>query len=346
MSAVLPPEWKGDSPGAYEIFSQAELALRERRLDRALELYCGAEASGYNADACAGARWLCHMLLGDFSSAWDESDAIEARGGPDPNRFWDGKSLEGRHVLVRCLHGLGDTLQYIRYAPLLRQRTASLTIEAQPQLKLLLQQSEIADQVITWGEPEPRWDAQIEIVELPRIFRSTVNTIPSHVPYVNALRPASGRLPSEPLRVGLVWGSSQYNPSRSIPLACFEKLCGTAHAEFFSLQADPDRGDLAVCGLSVQDCYDKSGSVLSAATSLSSMHLLITVDTMMAHLAGALAIPVWTLLPFVGDWRWMVNRNDSPWYPTMRLFRQPKEGDWASVLHQVEVELKLKTSSS
>ena len=157
-----------------ELFLKAGEQLAARRVGQALELYRRAEAAGYDVDQCAAGRWDCHMLAGHFELAWRESDAIAQRGTPDPHRFWDGRPLTGRRVMLRCLHGLGDTLQFIRYAPLIRKDAKSLTIEAQPKLKRLLEQSQLADCVTTWGEFGPPWDQQVEVMELPLIFRTTL----------------------------------------------------------------------------------------------------------------------------------------------------------------------------
>lgn len=282
------------------------------------------------------------MLSGDFESAWRESDAITRRAKPDPNRFWDGRPLDGRKVLVRCLHGLGDTIQFIRYAPLIRKKAHLLAIEAQPGLKLLLAQCSIADQVFTWGEPEPAWDLQIEIIELPRIFRTTIDSIPSHVPYLDlssvpSIRPYDG---SRALKVGFVWSSSNFNPERSIPIERFASIFATRGVQFFALQAGPERTQLAPWSAGIIDLYDETACVFATAKVLKSLDLVITVDTMLAHLAGALGRPVWTLLPFQCDWRWMLDRENSPWYPTMRLFRQPSVADWDSVMERVQCELE------
>lgn len=319
------------------LFARAEHLLKVRDVQGAIELYYAAEIAGYSADACAGARWICHMLLGNFEAAWVESDVIALRGNPDPNRFWDGQSVAGRRVLIRCLHGLGDSLQYIRYLPLVREVAKSVAVEAQPALKGLFTECRIADEIITWGDPEPLWDQQIEIVELPRIFRTTVATIPSQTPYLNVNAPA--RLNGARRRVGLLWASSDYNPARSIPFGLLAKVCGVCDADFFSFQPDPRRADLADCDLRVHDVFAPSGCILETACRLRSMDLLITVDTMLAHLAGALGIPTWTLLPFEADWRWMLHRRDSPWYPTMRLFRQPSPGGWDAVVSDLSREI-------
>lgn len=323
-----------------EIFEQAEQALQQRRVSDALNFYRIAEAQGFDADACCGARWVCHMLLGDFCSAWQESDAIERHGRPDLNRFWDGKPLEGQRVLIRCLHGLGDTIQYLRYAPLLRKQAVDVTIETQPALKRLVQRSGLADNVITWGESEPPWDRQIEIIELPRLFQTTLETIPGGVPYLKSAPREALTTSRGKLRVGLVWASSRYNTSRSVPLARLSALCETPEVDFYSFQGGDNREELRGFDPPIQDAFDRSGCVQAAADGLAGMHLLITVDTMMAHLAGALGHPVWTLLPFQADWRWMLHRNDSPWYPTMRLFRQTAEGDWSAPISDIRVELQ------
>lgn len=318
-------------------FDSAESCLRSLAVDAAIQLYEMAEQAGYHPDACAGGRWICKMLLGRFESAWQESDVIAGRGNPDRHRFWDGQPLDGRHVLIRCLHGLGDTIQYIRYAPRIRERARSLTIEGQPALKSLLRQSQLADAVITWGEPEPSWDQQIEIVELPRVFRTTLETIPRNIPYLNARQtPGTAQQNGiKPLKIGVVWASSTYNRARSIPFDQFARLFEVPGASFFSLQAGEERAQLAPWSPTVEDWQTDSACVVATAEKLNVLDLLITVDTMIAHLAGALGRPVWTLLPFQCDWRWMLAREDSPWYPTMRLFRQPSPGDWDRVIAHV-----------
>jgi hypothetical protein len=304
----------------------------------ALQLFNLAERAGYDPDDCSAGRWTCHMLLGQFERGWQESDAITSRGAPDPQRFWDGTDITGRKILIRCLHGLGDTIQFIRYAPLLRERARAVAIEAQPALKLLLQQSHLADKVITWGEPEPVWDRQIEVTELPRIFRTTLDNIPARVPYLTS----STSNPSHttaPLKVGLNWASSTYNRNRSIRLESLQPVLRSSGVSFFSVQAGSERAQLSKVSCAVTDVYDESGCVLAAAENLARMDLVISVDTMVAHLAGAIGKPVWVLLPYESDWRWMLARSDSPWYPTMRLFRQPRPGAWKPVVELVAAEL-------
>ncbi|HEY7211330.1 MAG TPA: hypothetical protein VH477_13720 [Bryobacteraceae bacterium] len=319
----------------HDLFAKAEKLLAQRDVEQALKFFDLAERAACDPDRCAAGRWTCYMLSGRFENAWRESDSIFARGKPDPNRYWNGQSPADKRVLIRCLHGLGDTIQFIRYAPILRRMARSVAIEAQPNLRKLLAASELADFVFTWGEREPEWDAQVEVIELPRMFRTTVDSIPNRIPYLRAPRKRPGvgdgfGLP----RVGVVWSASSYNPARSIPPEQIASLFDTPGVDIFSLQTGPERLALAVPSL-----QNENADLLLTAGIVNELDLLITVDTMMAHLAGALGVPVWMLLPCQSDWRWMLKRSDSPWYPTMRLMRQPSPGDWPAVIQTARADL-------
>jgi hypothetical protein len=318
-----------------KLLVRAEEALDARRIAEALLLFDQAEAIGDDPDACAAGRWQCFMLMGDYDRAWCESDAIERRGAPDPHRFWNGKPLAGEAVMLRCLHGLGDTIQFIRYAPLIRAQARRLIVEAQPSLKSLLHKANIADAVITWGEAEPPWTQQMEVNELPRIFRTSLPTIPNQCPYIHLPGMAVRQERSGSLRVGIVWRASEFNPLRSVPFCELIPLFRKRKVSFFSLQSGPACADLAAWSGQIANLCENSSSVLETADHMLRLDLVITVDTMTAHLAGALGIPVWTLVPFACDWRWMMGREDSPWYPGMRLFRQSTPGEWGPVIQRV-----------
>jgi hypothetical protein len=330
--------------GTCTALAKAQAELQALRVRDALALFAAAERQGLDCDVCAAGCWHCHMLLGEFESAWKQSDAIMARGNPDPHRFWDGAPLHGKRVLIRCLHGLGDTIQFIRYVPPLRRIAASVTIEAQPKLKGLLAESDLADGVITWTDTEPAWDSQVEVMELPRIFRTRLDTIPCSVPYLQVDRRRALPEGGDTHRVGVVWCSSVFNPARSIPIQELSQIFEIPNVCFYALQCGPEHEEIAPWQPKVHDLHNRLITVQDTAAILCDLDLLITVDTMAAHLAGALAIPVWTLLPYECDWRWMLEREDSPWYPSMRLFRQPAPGDWSAVVSRLKQALSEFTS--
>lgn len=327
-------------PRADAIFRTALAALEERRIPAALRLFDEAERAGSDPNACAAGRWNCHMMLGGFTEAWNESAAISARGSSDPQALWNGEPFRDRRVMVRCLHGFGDAIQFIRYIEPLRREASQVIVQTHPELVTLFRELPWADRVIDWaGEDRSLWDCQIEVMELPRAFGATPATIPRRIPYLKvpetirsgARVPARSRRP----RLGLQWSASAWDVARNISLAELTPVLEAALAagyELLSFQRGTAREELAACRFPIADVSGDSPHVIEAAADLLHVDLLLTVDTMLAHLGGALGRPVWTLLPFQADWRWMLHREDTPWYPTMRLFRQKLQGDWSAPL--------------
>jgi hypothetical protein len=322
-------------------FSHAQELLSRCDVQQAIEYFNLAQQSGYPADECAAARWNCWMLLGNFEHAWQESDFISSLEIADPNGLWDGSSWEGKRVMLRCLHGLGDTIQFIRYARQLKQTCRSLTVQTHPQLVTLIEGVLGVDRVCTWAtnyvENRSDWDMQMEVTELPRAFRTLPSTIPATVPYIfipqDRIEWGARCVGVEKaLRVGLCWESGPWDPARTISLSDLSILFSCADCRFYSLQKHanvPDYQNLIV------DLEANSVDVRDTAALILNLDLVITVDTIAAHLAGALGRPTWLLLPAQCDWRWMLNRTDTPWYPTMRLFRQHKSGSWNPVITEV-----------
>lgn len=280
-------------------------------------------------------RWLDCMRRGDFDSAWEISDASlrERAGVPcwhlprHRQTVWDGSPVDGQRVLVRCYHGLGDTVQFVRYMPMLRERAKEVLVWVQPSLMPLLFGQPGIDALLPLhdGVPAADFDVDVEIMELAHVFRSNAETLPSAIPYLD-VEPAT--LPEhDGLAVGIVWKAGNWNSSRSLPPEELDALLGVDGVTFFSLQRDETHPELVALG-GVDD-------PVSTARLMRAMDLVISVDTFPAHLAGALGVPTWTLLPLACDWRWMDARDDTPWYPTMRLFRQQREGDWRGVLARV-----------
>ena len=239
-------------------------------------------------------------------------------------------------MLIRCYHGLGDTVQFIRYAPLVRARAREVAVWVQPALAALLQQVSGIDQVLPLhdGAPAIDYDVDVEIMELPHLFRSELATLPARVPYLHALPPAIVRDRGE-LHVGVVWQAGGWDPVRSGPVDLLATLAQVPGVALHALQRGPALASWR------REFGEISGAddAVACAQAMQSLDLIISVDSFPAHLAGALARPVWTLLHTEADWRWMDRREDSPWYPTMRLFRQERPGDWEGVIAKVAAEL-------
>ncbi len=345
MSAV--PELEaGVSLTAEACIERAEAAMAEEDFATALPLLDQAEALGAEPDRCAGNRWLLRMMQGDFPSAWQESDAIRRRGGPDPHRFWNGEDLRGKRVILRSLHGFGDAVQMFRFLPRLRAMASELVVEVPPRLVALAPYFDGMGEVITWGDAAPAsppaWDVQLEVMELPYLLRvSVADLVPTQgylrLPQSLLGNTASVMGPRRRPRIGLVWRAGHWNPSRSLAAEQMRCLLGVEGIEFWSLQGD--RELRTATGAPMRDVYECGDGLLPLAAVVANLDLVITVDTLAAHLAGALGVPCWTLLQHRADWRWMSGRRDSPWYPSVRLFRQRPTGDWDELLHQVRAAL-------
>jgi hypothetical protein len=287
--------------------------------------------------------WMRHMRQGDFAAAWEISDAaLRQRTGvpcwhlPRHLQYiWDGTPLDRKRLLVRCYRGLGDTIQFIRYAPLAKAVAAEVIVWAQPELLPLLRSVQGIDRLLPLhdGEPEAEYDVDVEIMELPHVFRTTLQTLPAEVPYLH-VEPA--RQPDDSrLAVGIVWRAGDWDERRSIPFPLLAPLARVPGIALHVLQRGRGLTEWPPGFGSVSGSDD----ILQAARVMRALDLVISVDSMTAHLAGALGVPVWSLLHAEADWRWMDGREDSPWYPTMRLFQQEQPGNWVPVIARVADEL-------
>jgi len=291
---------------------------------------------------------LALLVQGDFKRGWQEYEARrELRKKPGEMRFsepyWNGSDPAGRRILLRAEQGFGDTIQFIRYAPLIAAKGAHVIVHAPPELRRLLATVRGVSRVVCAGDAIEPVDAQCLLMSLPRILGTTLETIPASVPYV-APDPAlaehwRGRMSGRPpgLKVGLVWAGGAHNKSdrtRSLSLAALAPLTRVPGVQFYSLQkgAAARQARTPPAGFDICDWTDDLGNFADTAALAANLDLVISVDTAVAHLAGAMGLSVWLALPFVPDFRWLLNRNDSPWYPTMRLFRQARSGDWDGVI--------------
>jgi hypothetical protein len=288
--------------------------------------------------------WREHMLDGNFAAAWTVADAVLRERAHVPcwdrprheQYLWKGELLHGRRVMIHCYHGLGDTLQFIRYLPLVKAVAARTVVWAQPELIPLLRTARGIDELLPLADDWPKTDCDlhVELSELPHVFRTTLRTIPNNVPYLRAI-PRLPRSARPGLNVGLVWAAGNWDASRNVPIELLTPLARIPGVTLHALQRGSALHDWrnAWSPISGRDNPAEAASVMRA------LDLIISVDSMPAHLAGALAVPVWTLLPARADWRWLRDREDSPWYPTMRLFRQRTADDWTDVIRHVAQEL-------
>jgi Flp pilus assembly protein TadD len=292
------------------------------------------------------------LLQGDFLRGFEEYEWRWRRAGFAPRPFpfpaWRGEDPRGRALLVYAEQGAGDAIQFVRLVTALADRGARLVLECPSSLVALFESVEGAHRVIPRGElpAELRFDGHVSLLSLPFLLQVTLDTIPAKTPY---LRPPAGRearLPALPdshashLKVGLVWrGNPQHKNDRhrSIPAELLEPLLAVPGVVFYSLQVGAPPGEppprppfdkLIDLTTLIHDFAD-------TALLMKQLDLVISVDTSTVHLAGALGQPAWLLLPCAPDWRWLLGRSDSPWYPTLRLFRQPLPGDWAAVVRDV-----------
>ncbi len=285
-------------------------------------------------------RALLRLTVGDFSGGWPELEwrrqipGLAPRALPQP--AWDGAPLAGRTILLHAEQGFGDTIQFARYVPLVNQRGGTVILECQPELARLLTTLPGVDRVVARGDPLPPFDVQAPLLSLPGLFGTTADMIPARVPYVTPEPELVARWQHElggGFRVGIVW---QGNPRhrrdrfRSVPIRAFAALGMVPGVRLVSLQkgAGTEQFNELAGAFAVEDVGSRCDDFAETAAAIRCVDLVIAVDTAVAHLAGALGVPAWVALPFRPDWRWLLGREDSPWYPTMHLFRQRRPGDW------------------
>lgn len=289
------------------------------------------------------------MLLGQLDLAWDVSDQVLVRRRADKlschdqplhrQWLWDGRSPAGRDVLVRCHHGLGDIIQMARLLVPLRGRVSRLRVQAPAAMLPLLSRIEAIDELADLAAAPPRHDMAMELMELPHALRLSWAGLPPASVFGFRHRPRrSGR---EPVRVGIAWAAGAWRPERSLPLDLMQPLATLPNLHFVCLQRGPALLELERSRFPFAE-HNRTDEVLATVAVMQHLDLVISVDTMVAHLAGAVGCPVWLLLDAAADWRWQIERSDSPWYPGMRLFRQTTKGEWASVVETVRGELLAK----
>ena len=343
---------KPDHPGVHNYLA---LSLRNlNRLEDALPMHrIGMAAKPDDPDAhCNYALTL--LLSGNLTQGWREYESrskCTTFQSPFVQRnkpLWDGSFLDGKTILIHPEQGLGDTIQFIRYAPIVAQFGGRVIVECQPPLLRLAKKIPGVAQWVPRGEQLPPFDVHCPMLSLPLALWTTLDTVPAATPY---LHPDQDQVEkwaqklgpkTQPLRVGLVWRGNpghKNDTNRSLGAGMLEPLAQIAGIEFVSLQKSEANSAPPAPGVKLTDYTADITDFADTAALIANLDVVLSVDTSVAHLAGALGRPVWTLLPFAPDWRWMLKREDSPWYPSMRLFRQATAGNWSEVIERVGVAL-------
>jgi tetratricopeptide (TPR) repeat protein len=322
------------------------------RLEEALAAY---ELALWLQPDSVSARYnqaLALLQAGDYAQGWPAYEWRWQRPAspmrPFPHPRWDGSPLEGKTILLWCEQGVGDGIQFVRYAPLVKARGGTILLECPPGLTRLMGTCPGVDRALPGGEGLPPFDVQIPLMSLPAVFGTTLETVPAEIPYLCAepqrVQRWKERLAAvEGYRIGVVW---QGNPHfgwdhfRSFSLAALAPLAAVEGVRLVGLQKGPGteqlrglKGRFDVVDLGEE--LDADGAFLDTAAVMRNVDLVVSADTAAAHLAGALGVPVWVAVSAVADWRWGIDQDQTPWYPTLRLFRQTRLHDWAGVFDRM-----------
>jgi tetratricopeptide (TPR) repeat protein len=333
-------------PDRAETHNNLGIAL-ERRGRYPEALGCYGRALTLKPDYAEAHFNRSHALLvtGELDEGWREYEWRFAVARYDRNfgrPLWSGEPLGAKTILIHAEQGFGDTLQFVRYVPAVAERGGRVVLEAPGPLVRLLGTLDGASRVVAAGDPLPEFDCHCPLLSLPRIFETNLTTIPDAVPYLNVPAEASVAWPGRigggsGLRVGLVWAGATQT---GIDLQSLQPLSGVAGVNWFSLQVGDRSRDLSLVDRSgITDLSPWLADFADTAAAVCQLDLVISVDTSVAHLAGALARPTWVVLPSNPDWRWLLDRDDSPWYPTARLFRQKTPGNWTGVINDLRAAL-------
>lgn len=310
---------------------------------------------------------LAYLSLGNLEQGWKEYEWRWKAYNEEPKKFdqptWQGQDLQGKTILLYAEQGLGDSFQFIRYAKLLKSMGANIIFEAQKPLKKILSLCPYLDTVMVAGEPIPSFDYQLPLMSCPLVFNTTLDTVPHEIPYLYADKSLTEQWNDKlkhdtHLKIGICWqGNAQYSTlflrktvaAKSLHVRHFIPLTQIPGITVYSLQKINGTDQLQeLNGLPIKtfdESFDKfHGRFMDTAAVIKNLDLVITIDTSIGHLAAGLGTPTWILLPAPPDWRWIgcnsEYKNKTPWYPNVRLFTQPKVGDWESVINQVVIALK------
>ena len=330
------------------------------KLPEAIEIYQHILAYHDDYEPAQLALGFAYLTYGDFNNGWHQHERYLKKSGKNGDELREllrTNTIAGKTILLTPEGGLGDTIQFFRYAEKLYTMGAYVIACVQKPLVPLLSHCSYINEIIPSTNIVPPHDARATFMSLPAIFHDTEETFPKNIPYITA----SSELTAEwhqklennnTYKIGICWQADKHNDESRLPIArrgcplhCFTTLTSLTNIQLYSLQKYDGIEEIATMPSTFpitifNNLDEQSGPFMDTAALMKNLDLIITVDTAIAHLAGALGCKVWLLLPYATDWRWITNRTDSPWYPTMRIFKQPSPFDWENVLKQVSHALK------
>lgn len=335
------------TPNNPQLFCNLGYALKiAGYMDQAIKSYKKAVALKPDYPQATFALALTYLQKGDFKNGWHYYQPYlkQNKLNAEKLRTWiTNNELQGKRILLRKQGGLGDTMQFIRYAQKLKKMGAYVIVRVSKPMLKLLSYCPYIDKLISTKQNPPNYDDQTSLMALPAVFNSDETTIPNKVPYIFAnpdlVQHWKSFFSTTGLRIGYCFVADLKNDEsrlkiahRSAPVELLKDLKKIENTHWYNLHKDSN---------DFGEDFDKtSGPFMDTAAIIENLDLIITVDTSIAHLAGALGKPVWLLLPFSADWRWIQNRTDSPWYPTMKIFKQQHPFDWLSVIKEIKNELQ------
>ncbi len=326
--------------------------------DQALMLYQQAEVLEPGLGIARFGTAILQLTRGDFVNGWRNYEArmhtpeLHAHYPTPLFHSWQGEALQGKRIFLYCEQGFGDTLQFLRFIPRLLAMGAAIGLDAPPEMAGLIRDTGWSIEMLSRNEAEhEHFDFECALMSIPFVLHLNLKDLPGQFGYLKSNPQKQqywlGKLgaPLKP-RIGICWAGNPVHKNdhnRSIATELFSQLCTNIDSDFISLQRDPyenELADFADKGIDLKNWSEEFFNLSETAALTDTLDLVITVDTVIAHLGGGLGKKTWVLLPHVPDWRWMEHRNDSPWYPDMKLFRQPTIGDWESVITQLKSELQ------
>ncbi|MFC1677990.1 tetratricopeptide repeat protein [Planctomycetota bacterium] len=302
---------------------------------------------------------MLFLLTNKYKEGWEEYEWRRKSDNEISQPYWDGSCFKGKRLLVRCEQGMGDSFQFVRYLPMVKERGGTVIFGERKSILTVLGQTPGIDEFVELepgGRPNIEFDHHVRLLSLPGIFETRPETIPAEVPYIYA-PPAKTefwqkRLCCPEFKVGIVWagggalGGNAYGLQKEYDRSCcvqdFAPLAGIDGVRLYGLQKGKRAAEIANLpeDIVLTNFGEQFEDFTDTAAVIENLDLIISIDTSVAHLAGAMGKRVWTMLPFAPDWRWMLDRADCPWYPSMKLFRQKKAGDWHGVFESVQQQLK------